>query len=290
MLAVEGGMQIFSQQQRQAFWRWFMGDASKKIMPGWVFFTQLFWAIGLLVLFLVYIHGNDRLDLPHSFGRVPIEAPWLGAIGGLLASLGGVTYYNHGSWDPRYNYWHPVKPLMGAASGSVACLLIIVLVRTATGSAKFTIDTTALDAAAFVFGYAEAAFRQLIAAVTTVFLKPGNETSKQKAAEEKAAEVKAAEVKAAEVKAAEVKAAEVKAAEEKAAEEKAAEEKAAEVKAAEVKAAEVKAAEVKAAEVKAAEEKAAEEKAAEEKAAEEKAAEEKAAEPKPAPAGDPPAA
>jgi hypothetical protein len=174
-------MPALSTPQRDAFGRWLKGDANKKIMPGWVFFSQVLWAGVLLVVFLVYIHGRDRLDLPHSFGRVPVEAPWLGAVGGLLASLGGVTYYNHGRWQWQFNYWHPVKPLMGAASGAVASVLVIVLVRTATGGDKFTVDATALDAAAFVFGYGEAAFRQLIAAVTTIFLKPGSnsEPSKQ---------------------------------------------------------------------------------------------------------------
>jgi len=147
-------------------------------MPGWVFVSQVLWALALLGVFLAYIHGEDRLDLPHSFGRVPVEAPWLGAVGGLLASLSGIVYYNHGRWEARFNYWHPIKPLMGAASGSAACLLVIIVVRTATGRSTPTIDTTALDGAAFVFGYAESSFRQLIKTVTDVFLKPGTGGSK----------------------------------------------------------------------------------------------------------------
>jgi len=87
--------------------------------------------------------------------------------------MSGIVYYSRGRWEPRFNYWHPIKPLMAAATGSVACLLIIVLLRAAAGTKNPTIDSTTLDAAAFIFGFAESPFRQLIAAVTDVFLKPG---------------------------------------------------------------------------------------------------------------------
>jgi hypothetical protein len=157
----------------RSVWRWLTGSGHPKDMPGWVFVTQILWALGLLAVFLAFVHGNDRLDLPHAFGKVPVEAPWLGAVGGLLASLGGIAYFSRDRWEPRFNYWHPIKPLTGAVSGAVACLLVIVLVRTAAGSTPNTLDTTALDAAAFVFGFAEKSFRELIKGVTDVFLKPG---------------------------------------------------------------------------------------------------------------------
>jgi hypothetical protein len=112
-----------------------------------------------------------------AFRRHPpawwLEAPWIGAVGGLLASIEGTIRYSRGDWLPRFNYWHPLKPLMGAASGAVACLLVIVLLRAASGSNTPSTDPTTLDAAAFTFGYAESAFRQLIKAVTDVFIKPG---------------------------------------------------------------------------------------------------------------------
>ncbi|MGA8746440.1 MAG: hypothetical protein WB507_11325 [Solirubrobacterales bacterium] len=153
---------------------WLTARGQPKNMPGWVYLTQLLWAVGLIAVFVVYRQGTDHLDLPSSFGRVPVEAPWLGAVGGLLASLGGIVHYSVGKWESRFNYWHPIKPLMGATSGSVACLLVIVLAGTATGNARVSISPTALDGVAFIFGYAESAFRQLIKAVTDVFLRPGS--------------------------------------------------------------------------------------------------------------------
>jgi len=155
---------------------WLSASARPKDMPGWVFVLAVLWAVGLLVVFLTYMHGSDRLGLPHSFGRIPVEAPWVGPVGGLLASLGGIVAHCRSDWDARFDYWHPIKPLMGAASGAVACLLVIVVARTATGSTSTAIDSSALDAAAFIFGYAEASFRQLITAATDVFLRPGKAT------------------------------------------------------------------------------------------------------------------
>lgn len=65
-------------------------------MPGWVYVIQLGWATLLLGLFLAFIASGDRLGLPSSLGRVAIEAPWMGAVGGLLALLGGIVRYAKG--------------------------------------------------------------------------------------------------------------------------------------------------------------------------------------------------
>jgi hypothetical protein len=100
-------------------------------------------------------------------------------MGGLTASLGGIFYYNRGSWRASFNYWHAVRPAMGAITGGVACVLLVVILRGASGNAKITTDATTFDASAFVFGYAESAFRQLITSVTNVFLKPGTSTEEK---------------------------------------------------------------------------------------------------------------
>jgi hypothetical protein len=174
-------MGTFVHRQLASLWRWLTAGANSKNAPGWIYVSQTLWAIALIGLFLAYVHSSDHLGLPQSFGRVPVEAPWLGAVGGLLASLGGIVSYSHGRWEPRFNYWHLMKPLMGAASGAVACLLVIVVINTATASTSTNLDTSALDAAAFVFGFAESKFRTLITAVTNIFLTPGSgsETKKQ---------------------------------------------------------------------------------------------------------------
>ncbi|HZK75043.1 MAG TPA: hypothetical protein VFD88_13695 [Clostridia bacterium] len=156
-------------------------DAQREDMPWWVLFLALLWLVVLVVLFFVWVTTPDfRKSLPHLYGHdpgIPVEVPWFGAIGGLTASLGGIFYHNRGSWLGRFNYWHAVRPAMGAITGSVACVLLVVILRGASGNAKLTTDATTFDASAFVFGYAESAFRQLIKTVTDVFLKPGASTA-----------------------------------------------------------------------------------------------------------------
>jgi hypothetical protein len=155
-------------------------SADGEDMPLWVLFVALTWLVVLSALFFIWITTPGlRDDLPKLYGHdpgIPVEAPWFGAIGGLAASLGGIFYYNRGTWRASYNYWHAVKPAMGAITGGVACVLLVVILRGASGNGKISTDATTFDASAFVFGYAESAFRELIASVTNVFLKPGKGT------------------------------------------------------------------------------------------------------------------
>jgi hypothetical protein len=136
------------------------------------------WLVVLVGLFFIWIlTPSFREQLPKLYGHnpgIPVEVPWFGAIGGLAASLGGIAFYGHGGWSDRFNYWHPFKPALGAITGGVSCLLLVVILRAGTGNAKITTDPTTFDASAFVFGYAEEAFRELIRAVTNIFIKPAD--------------------------------------------------------------------------------------------------------------------
>jgi hypothetical protein len=165
--------------------------AGHEDMPLWVLVVALVWLVGLVTLFFVWVTTPGlRSDLPKLYGHdpgIPVEAPWFGAMGGLTASLGGIFYYNRGSWRASFNYWHAMRPAMGAITGGVACVLLVVILRGASGNAKITTDATTFDASAFVFGYAESAFRQLITSVTNVFLKPGASTEEKPKASAKPA-------------------------------------------------------------------------------------------------------
>jgi hypothetical protein len=142
-------------------------------MPPWVFFVALGWLVGLIVLFFLFVTVPAfRHGLPHDYGHIPVEVPWFGAVGGCLVSCGGIFRYNR-QWDPGYNYWHPVRPLIGAFTGGIACVLLLALLHAAAGG-HFGEDPSVYDAAAFVFGFAESSFRQLIKALTDIFVKPGS--------------------------------------------------------------------------------------------------------------------
>ena len=159
--------------------RWLVGrNRPATDMPPAIFFVALLWLVGLFVIFVVWVRTPDlREDFPHSFGHIPVEVPWFGALGGCLVSLSGIVYYNRGNWLPRYNYWHPIKPLIGVGTGGAACVLLLVILRAATSNSKLQTDSATFDAAAFVFGYGEAAFRALIKTVTDLLIRPGGSSS-----------------------------------------------------------------------------------------------------------------
>lgn len=158
-------------------WSWLLGHGrAANLMPPWVFYVQLLWLLALFALFAVYATSSTlRGALPHHFGHIPVGVPWFGALGGCLVSFGGIFQYNR-SWNAKFNWWHPVRPLIGTATGSVACVLLLATLHAASPSTKLT-DAGVFDGAAFVFGYAESAFRQLVKALTDVLLKPGGGTS-----------------------------------------------------------------------------------------------------------------
>lgn len=150
------------------------------LMPRYIFFVGLAWLIALIALFVVFINTDSlRAALPHFYGRnpgIPVEVPWFGAVGGSLVSFSGIVSYNR-CWKSSYNLWHMIRPLLGAVSGGISCLLLVVILRAATSSTNLSTDPITFDVVAFVFGYAEGAFRQLIKNVTDILLKPGVESN-----------------------------------------------------------------------------------------------------------------
>jgi hypothetical protein len=142
-------------------------------MPRWVFPVALGWLMLVLAAFVVYeTVPGFRHAFPARLGPyIPVTVPWFGALGGCLVSLAGIAEHNQ-EWSTRYDYWHPVRPLVGAVTGAIGCLLLLVTTQLATKGPLQT-DPAFFDAVACVFGYAEAAFRGLITTLTDVILKPG---------------------------------------------------------------------------------------------------------------------
>jgi hypothetical protein len=142
-------------------------------MPGWVFPVAVAWLALTLAVFIVYeTVPAFRNAFPTKLGPyIPVTVPWFGALGGCLVSLAGISDHNK-EWNTRYDYWHPIRPLIGAVTGAIGCLLLLVTTQLAT-KGPIKADAAFFDAVAFVFGYAEAAFRGLITTLTDVILKPG---------------------------------------------------------------------------------------------------------------------
>jgi hypothetical protein len=146
-----------------------------------------FWLeMGYLVLLLI-VAGLYLSVLPpnHSAhlvgGVLPIGVPWFGALGAVVISLEGIFAYGQKNWDPKYNYWHIGRPLFGAVLGIVAFYTYLLIIMSAgayppfitTGSSPAAKDFIVYYVVAFLVGYREETFRELIRRVTDLILKPG---------------------------------------------------------------------------------------------------------------------
>lgn len=141
-------------------------------MPARVFFIEMSYLIILIALLIIYIADDSIRDVVPALGPLPMQIVWFGAIGAVLAGISGIYFHNQ-NWNHSYDYWHYSRPFVGAVVGGIGCLLFYVSIL--LGSTK-SIEPNAVtfDAAAFILGYADDAFRSLIAKLTQLLFAPGN--------------------------------------------------------------------------------------------------------------------
>lgn len=146
-------------------------------MPKRVLMVAIVWTIVLVALFFVYVEIDAVADFfPSNFGLLPAEAVWLGALGGLLISLEGIFKHNR-KWSYSYDYWHYMRPIVGAIMGTLGCLVLIVLTEAATKGAAAKTNPVFYDVVALAIGYREASFRALVGRlIDTVILPPDHES------------------------------------------------------------------------------------------------------------------
>jgi hypothetical protein len=148
--------------------------------PPFFFWLSITYTLLLLVGAVVY---NIAYAGPTPYlvgGMLPIAVPWFGALGAVTISLEGVFTWSESRWNPEYNYWHCGRPVFGAVLGSVSFYLFVLIVMSAGTTPKF-LDAQASPAkdfiiyyvVAFLVGYREETFRELIRRVTDLILKPG---------------------------------------------------------------------------------------------------------------------
>ncbi len=112
-------------------------------------------------------------------GILPIAVPWFGALGAVIISLQGV-YGCNTTWDAKYNYWHIARPLSGAVLGVMAFFLLFLINAASNATPKFLGANGAWElkeviiyyVLAFLVGYREETFRELIKRVTDLIVKP----------------------------------------------------------------------------------------------------------------------
>jgi len=109
---------------------------------------------------------------------LPSAVPWAGALGGVCISLVGVAgHARRGDWRPNiYGYWHLTRAALGAIFGSIAVLIISLLlqnVKQVPANAGVSHSGQAVLAViAFVVGFREETFRSLIIRVVDIILGP----------------------------------------------------------------------------------------------------------------------
>lgn len=139
-----------------------------------IFVVQILFLVGLGALAVIYFSHRWPSDL-NSLGSIPIGVVWFGALGAVLISLTGVVEHA-ADWDGRLYLWHLSRPLMGAALGVVAVLILQAGVLAA--GTPLTAETPGAPKnllfylVAFLVGYREETFRELIKRLVDLVFAP----------------------------------------------------------------------------------------------------------------------
>jgi hypothetical protein len=149
-------------------------------VPGYIYTASIAWIIALIAAFVLFERWDWFADaVQFKLGQLPFEAIWFGALGGLLVSLQGIFDYNR-KWRDSYNYWHIIRPVLGAIMGTLGCLIFIVLTEAATKEPS-PVKPVFYDVIALAIGYREASFRALLKRLLdTIILPPPPEEEKSK--------------------------------------------------------------------------------------------------------------
>lgn len=143
--------------------------------PRWLFILELIYLLSLVGVAICYGQWSGlRSVVPDMVGPIPVSVPWWGALGGVTISLTGV--FRHGrDWRPEYDNWHIARPALGAVMGSVGFLVFVGVIRS-TGTSPDTASASGrpiYDLIAFLLGYREAVFREVLRKAVDVLLAPG---------------------------------------------------------------------------------------------------------------------
>ncbi|HEX4012320.1 MAG TPA: IPT/TIG domain-containing protein [Candidatus Cybelea sp.] len=129
-----------------------------------------------------------HVSLPASFGALPVGVPWFGALGAVIISLSGV-FDHRNDWDPTWALWHFTRPLIGISLAIIAWLTfqagILAVGSTPAPPGAAATPAQAIAAPtnllyyliAFVVGYREVVFREMIKRVSDVILTPAAGTA-----------------------------------------------------------------------------------------------------------------
>src|SRR5215216_747757 len=111
--------------------------------PTFFFVLALVYLVVLLLLAVGREAGIWFLDEIHDpiAGVLPIGVPWFGALGAVTLSLYGVFDHND-HWNPKWNYWHIARPLVGIILAIIAFFIFITLVNSTGLTPRTSAPTT----------------------------------------------------------------------------------------------------------------------------------------------------
>jgi hypothetical protein len=154
-------------------------------VPHSVLAVAVVWMAVLVACFFLYERDAAFAQfVEFKLGRLPFEAIWFGAVGGFLVSAQGIFMHNR-EWRRSYDYWHYVRPLLGALVGTLGCLIFLVLNEAATKQSA-TANPVFYDVIALAIGYRERSFRTLIEKLSDTIILPGKDESKDGGSDGKA--------------------------------------------------------------------------------------------------------
>jgi hypothetical protein len=143
-------------------------------VPQTVVFVSFLWLALLVTSFICYQRIDAFADfVSFELVRLPFESIWFGAVGGWLISAQGIFDHNL-RWKRSYDYWHYVRPVLGALIGTLGCLVFIVLTDAATKDPQPAPNAVFYDVIALAIGYREQSFRTLIGNLFDTIILPGD--------------------------------------------------------------------------------------------------------------------
>lgn len=132
-------------------------------------------AVAMLYLFalgaVAILYFTDMIEPRTKLGTVPTPVPWFGALGAVVISLTGV-FAHYDRWLPSFRYWHWARPFVGATVGVVAVLIFQSGILAVGVDLKTADNDVLYYVIAFFIGYKESAFRELLARIGEVILRP----------------------------------------------------------------------------------------------------------------------
>ena len=124
---------------------------------------------------LPIIRNEFSGSIPHyilyPLQNMPLSVLWFGALGGVMVSL--YSIFVNRDWRNPFNLWHAFSGIIGAIYGLISFLIIVVLINSTTISNNFNKSSLAYDLIAFLLGFSQHAFQDLIKKITGLVFGAG---------------------------------------------------------------------------------------------------------------------